>query len=63
MMEIHEIDITDGLNKAMFEKLEKENKRLKEQLNEANEVIKWYAQPDTGSAKDYLKKWGVRVCK
>ena len=37
-----------------------EIKRLQEQLEEANEVIKWYAQPDTGSAKDYLKKWGVK---
>ena len=34
--------------------------RLQEQLKEANEVIKWYAQPDTGSAKDYLEKWGVK---
>lgn len=33
---------------------------LQKQLNEANEVIKWYAQTDTGSAKDYLEKWGVK---
>ena len=72
MIEIHEIDITDGLNKAMFEKLEEENKRLKEQLKEANEVIKKYRVIEMGlrnnkgtlesvcPAFDYLKKWGVK---
>ena len=39
---------------------EQQIERLQEQLKEANEVIKWYAQPDTGSAKDYLEKWGVK---
>ena len=34
--------------------------KLEQQLAEANEVIKWYAQPDRGCAKDYLKKWGVK---
>ena len=40
MMEIHEIDITDGLNKAMFEKLEEENKMLKERLADADKALK-----------------------
>lgn len=43
-----------------FSQLVKKVERLQEQVKEANEVIKWYAQPDTGSAKDYLEKWGVK---
>lgn len=52
---------------------EGELERLQEQLNEANEVIKWYdgleniligweictGQPK-GTAKKYLEKWGVK---
>ena len=61
MMEIHEIDITDGLNKAMFEKLEEENKKLKKQLEEANRLIKVDAYFDGWEkAKQYLKRWGVK---
>ena len=62
-MEIHEIDITDGLNKAMFEKLEEENKRLKEQLHCANGIISfvslWKIDKLKDLADDYLKEWNV----
>lgn len=61
MMEIREIDITDGLNKAMFERLEEENKTLKEQLKEANRLIKVDAYGEGWEkAKRYIKKWGVK---
>lgn len=54
-------------------RLEAEIARLQEQLNEANEVIKWYdglenilidwkmltGQPK-GTANKYLEKWGVK---
>lgn len=53
--------------------LRKENKRLQEQLNEANEVIKdydgfaiaitpdgKYARKYPNSAHSYLEKWGVK---
>ena len=43
--------------------LEKENKRLQEQLNEANEVIsiyRIYDDTECGKATEYCKKWGVK---
>ena len=58
-----------AINKDMCKEIE----RLQEQLKEANDVIKWYdgleniligwemctGQPK-GTAKKYLKKWGVK---
>lgn len=44
-----------------IERLEKENKKLKEQLKEANRLIKVDADFEGWeSAKKYLKKWGVK---
>ena len=51
--------MSEEVLEARIEVLEEQIECLQEQLKEANEVIKWYAQPDTGSAKDYLEKWGV----
>ena len=73
MMEIYEIDITDGLNKAMFEKLEEENKKLKERLADADKALKTmdekYGEHYTiadgtkmgnSPAWKYMLKWGVK---
>lgn len=32
-IEIHELDITDGLNKMLYDKLKAENKELRKKLN------------------------------
>lgn len=61
-IETHQLDITDGLNKTLYDKLKEENKRLQEQLNEANEIIsiyRCYDDTECGKATEYCKKWKV----
>lgn len=56
---------------ASIDRYAKENKRLQEQLNEANEIVRYYDIKEPKYVKDgvvvakdpahrYLKKWGVK---
>lgn len=45
-IETHELDITDGLNKTLYDKLKAENEKLKKKLDIAVKALKEYANKD-----------------
>lgn len=55
-IEIHELDITDGLNKMLYDKLKAENKHLKEVLIRCKEYLpEWITPMDILAEIDKLE--------